>query len=109
MQVEPCEFIRRFLLHVLPRGFVRIRHHGLLADCRREGVTAPVLVIHGVADVVPLAGARDWAASYPDARLLLMHPSGHLVHLEEPAVFFAAVEECLDGRWPAAAETISSH
>jgi len=25
------EFIRRFLLHVLPRGFVRIRHYGLLA------------------------------------------------------------------------------
>jgi proline iminopeptidase len=71
-------------------------------------VTAPVLVIHGVADVVPLAGARDWAASYPDARLLLMHRSGHLVHLEEPAAFFAAVEEFLAGRWPAAAETVSS-
>ncbi len=26
------EFIRRFLLHVLPRGFVRIRHYGLLAS-----------------------------------------------------------------------------
>jgi hypothetical protein len=25
------EFIRRFLLHVLPRGFVKIRHYGLLA------------------------------------------------------------------------------
>lgn len=26
------EFVRRFLLHVLPRGFVRIRHYGLLAS-----------------------------------------------------------------------------
>ena len=26
------EFLRRFLLHVLPRGFVRIRHFGLLAN-----------------------------------------------------------------------------
>jgi hypothetical protein len=26
------EFIRRFLLHVLPQGFVRIRHYGLLAS-----------------------------------------------------------------------------
>jgi hypothetical protein len=26
------EFIRRFLLHVLPRGFMRIRHYGLLAN-----------------------------------------------------------------------------
>jgi hypothetical protein len=30
------------------------------------------------------------------------------VHLEEPAAFFAAVEEFLAGRWPAAAETVSS-
>lgn len=29
------EFLRRFLLHVLPRGFVRIRHSGLLASRRR--------------------------------------------------------------------------
>ena len=40
MQLEPCEFIRRFLLHVLPRGFVRIRRYGLLANCRREGSLA---------------------------------------------------------------------
>jgi len=31
------EFIRRFLLHVLPKGFVRIRHYGWMAPrCRRE-------------------------------------------------------------------------
>jgi hypothetical protein len=30
------EFIRRFLLHVLPSGFVRIRHFGFLANCHRE-------------------------------------------------------------------------
>jgi hypothetical protein len=29
------EFLRRFLLHLLPRGFVRIRHFGFLANCRR--------------------------------------------------------------------------
>lgn len=29
--LAPHEFIRRFLLHVLPRGFVKIRHYGLLA------------------------------------------------------------------------------
>jgi hypothetical protein len=31
------EFLRRFLLHVLPRGLVKIRHYGLLANRRREG------------------------------------------------------------------------
>ena len=28
----PAEFLRRFFLHVLPRGFVRIRHFGFLAN-----------------------------------------------------------------------------
>ena len=31
MRLEPDEFIRRFLLHVLPNGYHRIRHYGLLA------------------------------------------------------------------------------
>lgn len=30
--VTPAEFIRRFLLHVLPKNFVRIRHYGLMAS-----------------------------------------------------------------------------
>jgi len=30
------EFIRRFLLHVLPTGFVKIRHYGLLAPCNAK-------------------------------------------------------------------------
>jgi hypothetical protein len=32
MQVDTHEFIRRFMLHVLPSGFHRIRHYGLLAS-----------------------------------------------------------------------------
>jgi len=35
MTLEPGEFIRRFLLHVLPDGFHRIRHYGFLANGRR--------------------------------------------------------------------------
>jgi hypothetical protein len=34
------EFIRRFLLHVLPRGFHRIRHYGLLAGSARKASIA---------------------------------------------------------------------
>ena len=34
------EFIRRFLLHVLPRGFHRIRHYGLLASSVRKASLA---------------------------------------------------------------------
>ncbi len=32
MSLSPAEFMRRFLLHVLPGGFHRIRHYGLLAE-----------------------------------------------------------------------------
>jgi Putative transposase len=35
MTLETLEFARRFLLHVLPRGFVRIRYYGFLANRRR--------------------------------------------------------------------------
>ncbi len=36
MTLDTDEFIRRFLLHVLPRGFHRIRHYGLLASATRK-------------------------------------------------------------------------
>jgi hypothetical protein len=36
MTVHPHEFIRRFLIHVLPKGFHRIRHYGLLANSEKE-------------------------------------------------------------------------
>ena len=35
MSLHPHEFVRRFLLHVLPKGFHRIRHYGLLANGNR--------------------------------------------------------------------------
>jgi hypothetical protein len=53
MTLEPGEFIRRFLLHVLPDGFHRIRHYGLFANghradklalCRKLLEVAPVSV-----------------------------------------------------------------
>lgn len=36
MCLDAQEFVRRFLLHVLPRGFQRIRHYGLLANRYRQ-------------------------------------------------------------------------
>ena len=40
MTLEAEEFLRRFLLHVVPRGFMRIRHFGLLANRTRRGTLA---------------------------------------------------------------------
>jgi len=42
MTLEPAEFMRRFLLHVLPGGFHRIRHYGLLANGSRKASLALV-------------------------------------------------------------------
>jgi hypothetical protein len=52
MQLDASEFLRRFALHVLPTGFMRIRHYGLLANRNKRAlleqaraalnVTAPV-------------------------------------------------------------------
>ena len=36
MPLGAIEFLRRFFLHVLPRGFVRIRHYGLLSNRFRK-------------------------------------------------------------------------
>lgn len=37
MRLPASEFVRRFLLHVLPAGFVRIRHYGILSNRQRHG------------------------------------------------------------------------
>ena len=40
MALDPSEFIRRFLLHVLPKGLMRIRHYGILANrCRKASIS----------------------------------------------------------------------
>lgn len=49
MTLAAHEFIRRFLLHVLPSGFHRIRHYGLLASARRKATIARVRELLGQA------------------------------------------------------------
>jgi len=50
MTLTTDEFIRRFLLHVLPSGFHRIRHYGLLANGGRRELLAQV---HKLLQVMP--------------------------------------------------------
>jgi hypothetical protein len=49
MRLATSEFIRRFLLHVLPDGFHRIRHYGLLASAGRKANIAKVRAMLGTA------------------------------------------------------------
>ena len=49
MTVSAHEFLRRFLLHVLPGGLVRIRHFGLFANRRRSAALERCRALLGVA------------------------------------------------------------
>jgi hypothetical protein len=64
------EFIRRFLLHVLPTGFHRIRHYGLFASGKRAATIARARELLGLAAVV----AEEAVDSDPMAAQLLPHP-----------------------------------
>jgi hypothetical protein len=50
MTLTAAEFIRRFLLHVLPDGFMRIRHYGLLSNRYRQQTLANCRRLLGCAD-----------------------------------------------------------
>jgi hypothetical protein len=57
MRLPLDEFLRRFFLHVLPRGFVRIRHFGLLAHRRRAALLPLCFALLGqTGDPQPAAG-----------------------------------------------------
>ena len=72
MRLHPHEFIRRFLLHVLPRGFHRIRHYGLLASANRAESIATARAFLDVAP--PAADPRQQSDITPDAPRLLPCP-----------------------------------
>ncbi len=71
-------------------------------------VNAQALIIHGTADPLPVAGAREWAAALRDARLLLLQGVGHFPYLETPDAFFTAVDTFLRGSWPQGTERVAS-
>ena len=48
MTLPTHEFIRRFLIHVLPKGFHRIRHYGILANGNRAANLARARALLGL-------------------------------------------------------------
>ena len=68
MTLSAEEFLRRFVQHVLPKGFVKIRHYGLLANrcreerlhpCRRLLLSATVAATAGLDEAGAVAGAAS--------------------------------------------------
>jgi len=73
MTLSAEEFIRRFLLHVLPKGFVRIRHYGLLASRNvstrlehcRQLLGPPTLTTADAEKKTCIDRLRDWVRESP--------------------------------------------
>ena len=62
MALSSDEFMRRFLLHVLPKGFVRIRHFGVLANhCR----SASIDLCRKLLEMAPLVRSSESAPPNP--------------------------------------------
>jgi hypothetical protein len=66
MTLDAPEFIRRFLLHVLPQGFMRLRHYGFLANRDRAHKLAQCRALLNQTEVIDpeLQGSQDWKARY---------------------------------------------
>jgi hypothetical protein len=66
MTLVPAEFMRRFLLHVLPAGFHRIRHYGLLANGgRKASLTLARELLSEPAVAVAPTGGEDLNIKQP--------------------------------------------
>jgi hypothetical protein len=78
MTLAADEFIRRFLLHVLPRGFQRIRHYGLLAASSRKNSIALARRLLNVAPEPDQPGSDG----PPDQRPPCPCCGGHMVVIE---------------------------
>lgn len=64
MTLDADEFIRRFLMHVLPKGFRRIRHFGFLANARRAQKLADIRAALDIADPPPSVEPADYRERY---------------------------------------------
>lgn len=92
LTVDAAEFLRRFLLHVLPKRFVRIRHYGLLANSVRAKLLArcrELLEVDSIdGDPTPTTeNPQSWQAllqrlTGKDVTLCPQCGKGHLVLIE---------------------------
>lgn len=89
MTLTADEFIRRFLLHVLPDGFKRIRSYGWLANCHRADKLATCRQLLGVeAPAAKAEPGEDYRDRYQrlTGRSLRDCPvcgKGHMLRIED--------------------------
>jgi len=96
MTLEADEFMRRFLLHVLPDGFQRIRHYGFLAHRYREARLALCRQLLGMALTLATLAAPPAQPDYRDlyekltGQSLRLCPVCHCGHMVAIAVLPAS-------------------
>jgi len=73
MALDGAEFIRRFLMHVLPNGFMRIRHYGFLANCHRKTKLALIQTLLQVTPSVEVIEINGQITSVAQAIDTLSH------------------------------------
>lgn len=75
MALTADEFLRRFLLHIVPRGFMRIRHFGLLANRQRRSLIARSrdMLAVSVSDETAASTVKDVVVHCPVCRVGVMH------------------------------------
>lgn len=82
------EFVRRFLLHVLPKGLMRVRHYGFLANrCRRRclaQIRHALAIAEATAEAEPGASAPEPAYTCPHCRQLTLRVIGTLMPRRPP-------------------------
>ncbi len=64
MTLDAAEFIRRFLLHTLPKGFHRIRHFGFLANACRAAKLARIRAALDAPKPAPVTEPKDYRERY---------------------------------------------
>jgi hypothetical protein len=74
MTLDVDEFIRRFLIHVLPKGFHRIRHYGLFAGSNRAETIETVRNLLNLAPPAADASTKAQQTSETDPAHPLSHP-----------------------------------
>jgi hypothetical protein len=74
MTLPPREFIRRFLIHVLPKGLHRIRHYGLLANGQREANLAKARALLAMPAPETTSAGTTEAATRADQSETLARP-----------------------------------
>jgi hypothetical protein len=68
MTLDGVEFLRRFLLHVLPTGFVRIRYFGWMANrCRAQNLARCRVLIEPEPGAAPASGSTSDIGATPKA------------------------------------------